>query len=470
MRKIADMVLIFILCCSFCACSTGTNYNSATEKDNVLHKVKNEEPDNSGKSVNQQMAGLKILNDTETLASCYTDAGYYYLTEDVAELENGEYGAHLMCMDFATKQEIYLCSNTGCKHNTPDCPAVFVMDEFPICTSGIFAYGDKLYVLSKEMDNEGAVTQDFYDPDGQLAEAEASQAVLYEMDTDGTNRHKVYSFDAGLTVEDTVLGNSEGLYFVTKKLSESTAEDSKSVTTSSGKTLLFWDADTKSAKEICKLDFDDGITRKIIGCLDNALVLSGVDYGKELTTDDYTMSDDDWNDMYKNSTEVISTLDLNTQKLSEKYCIDNQTLHSMAVVDNTLYVSYKDTGEIKAVNLENGEEKLLCSFTQNYIMNKLDDILCCQTWDASDDHTFYFVNTKTGEIQNSPLVNKALGWNLDFKAETGSKILVIYDYEYTPLGDDSYDITKYKYALIEKSDLYAGNGNYEPVKMIGKGC
>lgn len=292
MGKITDMVLIFTLCCSFCACSTGTNCNSATEKDNVLHKVKNAEPGNSGKSVNQQTAGLKILNDTETLASCYTDAGYYYLTEDVEELENGEYAAHLMYMDFATKQEIYLCSNTGCKHNTPDCPAVFVMDEFPICTSGIFSYGNKIYVLSKGMDNEGAVTQDFYDPDGQLAETEASQAALYEMDTDGTNRHKVYSFDVGLTVEDTVLGNSEGLYFVTKKLSESTAEDSRSVTTSSGKTLLFWDADTKSAKEICKLDFDDGITRKIMGCLDNALVLSGVDYGKELTTDDYTMSDD----------------------------------------------------------------------------------------------------------------------------------------------------------------------------------
>lgn len=66
----------------------------------------------------------------------------------------------------------------------------------------------------------------------------------------------------------------------------------------------------------------------------------------------------------------------------------------MAVVDNTLYVSYKDTGEVKAVNLENGEEKLLCSFTQNYIMNKLGDILCCQTWDASDDHTFILLIQK----------------------------------------------------------------------------
>ena len=63
MRKITDMVLIFTLCCSFCACSTGTIYNSATEKDNVLHKVKNAEPGNSGKSVNQQTAGLYRLQE-----------------------------------------------------------------------------------------------------------------------------------------------------------------------------------------------------------------------------------------------------------------------------------------------------------------------------------------------------------------------------------------------------------------------
>ena len=59
--------------------------------------------------------------------------------------------------------------------------------------------------------------------------------------------------------------------------------------------------------------------------------------------------------------------------------------------------------------------------------------------------------------------------SLEFKAEVGSQILVIYDYEYTSLGDDSYDITQYKYALIDKDDLYAGNAKYEPIQMVGKG-
>lgn len=37
---------------------------------------------------------------------------------------------------------------------------MFLMNEFPLYASGIFVYGDKLYVLSKESDNEGSVTQD----------------------------------------------------------------------------------------------------------------------------------------------------------------------------------------------------------------------------------------------------------------------------------------------------------------------
>ncbi len=88
----------------------------------------------------------------------------------------------------------------------------------------------------------------------------------------------------------------------------------------------------------------------------------------------------------------------------------------------------------------------------------------------TSDYTYYFVNTETGEIKNSSLVNKSLGWSLEFKAEVGSQILVVYDYENTSLGDGAYDITQYKFALIEKSDLYAGNANYKPIKMIGKGC
>ena len=102
-------------------------------------------------------------------------------------------------------------------------------------------------------------------------------------------------------------------------------------------------------------------------------------------------------------------------------------------------------------------------------MHTFDDVLCCRSWDLADDFTYYFVNVETGEIYNPSLVNQTLGWSLEFQAEIGSKVLLIYDYEATALGDGAYEITQYKYALIEKEDLYAGNAKYLPMKMIGKG-
>ncbi len=54
-------------------------------------------------------------------------------------------------------------------------------------------------------------------------------------------------------------------------------------------------------------------------------------------------------------------------------------------------------------------------------------------------------------------------------AEVGDKVLVIYDYDATPYGDDSYEITKYQYGLIAKADLYNGIDNYEPIAMIRRG-
>lgn len=461
MKKIIFIMVVFLLCSALAGCNRNTsdkvgigqNGVSENEKENEIHQIEN----------------MEILCDSKHLASCYTENGYYYLSEYAVELKNGTYGTHLMYMDFATKQEIYLCSNTGCKHDTEDCPAVFSMDKFPMYSTGIFVYDNKLFVLSKEMDDEGVVAQDLsIHMENEMMETEASQAILYQMNLDGTNRQKIYTFDPGIIVEDVVLGNQDGLYFVTKKLSSEMAKDTYSITTATDKKLLFLDVTSKKAKEVVSLDFHDGITWKILGCFENTLVMSGVDYGTELTMDAY-IDDDAWKELYKHSNDIISVLDLNTKKRKEVYRMDNTRAHSTVIMEDMLYVSYQDTGEIFSINLLSSEEKLLCTLPQNYIMEKFENTLCCCSWDSTSDYTYYFVNVETGEMQNSPLVNKTLGWSLEFQAEIGSQVLLIYDYEADALGDGAYEITQYKYALIEKEDLYAGNADYHPIKMIGKG-
>ena len=49
------------------------------------------------------------------------------------------------------------------------------------------------------------------------------------------------------------------------------------------------------------------------------------------------------------------------------------------------------------------------------------------------------------------------------------RALVVYDYEYTALGDDSYDITRYQYGLISMDDLLNSVPDYTPIQMVGEG-
>ena len=75
----------------------------------------------------------------------------------------------------------------------------------------------------------------------------------------------------------------------------------------------------------------------------------------------------------------------------------------------------------------------------------------------------------TGEISHSGLVNKTLGWDLDFKAVLEKDVLVVYDYEATSSWGGSYEITLYQHGLISQEDLFVGNDNFRKINMVGKG-
>ncbi|MDE6233056.1 MAG: hypothetical protein K2M60_06895, partial [Lachnospiraceae bacterium] len=69
----------------------------------------------------------------------------------------------------------------------------------------------------------------------------------------------------------------------------------------------------------------------------------------------------------------------------------------------------------------------------------------------------------------SPIVNLCNGWAIDFRGETASDVLFIYDYDATDYNDGSYEIHQYKHALISKEDLFAEKDNYKKIEMIGSG-
>ncbi len=470
MRKVFILFLRVFFMFAFYAC--GNDIKTDSKNTNDEQKLKSNSQENSIKEGRQKIGTLEFICNSERDSACNTENGYYYLTRDLTKLQDGNYGNHLMYMDFATCREIYLCSTAGCKHNSLDCPAVFSYDDFPIFTTKLFVYDNYLYILSRESSDESVsssegISQNIMGGDDEYIMSQRKPAVLYRANLDGTERKKVYTFDEGLTLEEFILKDENGIYVITKKLSIDKV-DNMTYTTGSEHKVVFLDLQSFHAQEVCPISFDNHISWDVIGCYQDCLILSGIDYGRELSMEE-KLDDDTYHSLYEDSFDIYAILDLKSGELNEFYRESNKNQHDVYVVGDTMYISFSENPIIEGINIESRERKTICTLEQNLIMNVIDDMLCCRDWNLSSDHTYYFVNMKTGEIMHSMLVNQYNGWDLEFRAETSSDMLVVYDYDATKNSDDSYEIHQYKYALISKEDLFMGKQNYRKIDMIEQG-
>ena len=428
MKKAISLLLMIAMAFSLCACSKTVFESKNSSEGDTFETQKT-----SSNGVSEKLNLLCRKDD----GGCYTEDGYYYLTEDTVELTNGVYATHLMYMDFKTQQEIYLCSNTGCNHNTADCSAVFLYDDFPSFSTLIFIYNNKLYILSKEMDTTGEISTDYLHINGNTNEQTQSEnepTVLYRANLDGTNREKVYTFDPSVTLEDFVVGDEKGLYFITKKLSTE-QHGTSTYSTSSEKNLVYLDVDKKEEKTIYSMDFDDNIDWNVQSCFNQYLVLTGIDFGKKLSFEEYN--------------DGISALSVAGAAFGAFFRMKNKNFPSYKIEENMMYYSNSDEKVIKSVDLNTGTEKEICTLKQNFISHIIANYLCCESLDSANDCTLYFVDINTGKISHSRLV--------------------IYDYDAKASGDGSYEINRYQYGLISQEDLVNGNDNYRKIEMIGVG-
>lgn len=411
--------------------------------------------------------GLRILASMD-MEGCHTKDGYYYQTFETARLSDGSYGSHLMYMDFAAGQEVYLCSNAGCTHDSPDCTSVLLHDEFHIGGTLLFIWQDSLYLLTKMPDNDGTMftSFDWADASSRDSDIESSSAQLYRVNLDGTGREKVYTFDASLTLEDLVLGDENGIYVVEKKITaEKSGEDTYYNATE--RWLACVDVAKGTEQKVCSMDFEGYVSWQLKGCYGRTLVLEGTDYGREVSNEEIFSDDDYYEALYDNSRQVFATFALDHPQLEIKYSYANQYGNCGLVDGNMLYTSVVD-GSIRAIDLSSGEVREICrhsggSYPQRRIGNKL----CCSS--IYGGNTFDYIDIDTGEISNSPLANISMGSYLEFIAILDTDVLVIYDCDATANGDGSYEINSYQYGLISHEDLFAGNANYRKIKMAGKG-
>ena len=407
----------------------------------------------------------------ETPASgvhCATDAGYYYLSEDWKVLSDGTVGMPLFYVDYASGQEVYLCSDSSCAHDSDRCSAIFSETDFCLSSSVLFVYQDKLYLLSKEYDEDGSILQDLSGSNTMEPLSDPRPATLYRMNLDGTNREKCYTFDEALTLEDWVFSDETGLYFITKRLSTQQS-GSTHIISSTSRQVVRLDLDTGTLERVQSLNFTKNKEWKVLGCAGSDLVLCGIVYQTELT-DQEALDEERWRAAYLDSTTQYVTLDLQTGEQRQLAEVSNQALTSALVADGQLYLSQNTSQAITQYDLTTGAKTVIAHLPQNNFLGVLGGRLCCRDWDLSKDYTYYFVEIATGEVQHSKLVNKRLGWDLEFMAETASDALVVYDYEATDgIGEGSYEIQRYQLGLIDKDDLFQGVDHFRPIQMIGKG-
>lgn len=471
-----------LVCFLLCACGSKTNAAGGNaEAGRDFHESGEEgalSSPGTGSAVSSLSGGegsetsygdgdLRLLSNPYGESACCTENGYYYLPFETVELKDGNYGTHLMYMDFATGREIYLCSTAGCRHDTLDCPAVFSYDDFPLSSTLLFVFGDNLYFLSREYDNDGSVSEDVISFSGSGSMAETRPAALYRANPDGTQREKIYTFDGMLTIEDKVFGNDKGIYLITKKLS-SDKDGNQTYTVSSERKLMFLDLESLSFNEVCPMDFGDHISWQFTGCCRDGFLLRGTDFGREISRDE-KWDDDVYKELYENSFEIYALLGRDGGKPKEITKLSNRYENSVQLLGDSLYLSSGENRNIEEISIKTGEKKTLCTLPQNLIMDVLGDTLCCRDWNLAGDPTWYFVDTKTGALTRTPMVILRNGWSLDFRGETAEDVLFIYDYDATDYNDGSYEIHQSKYALIHKEDLFAGKDTYRKIEMIGPG-
>lgn len=63
---------------------------------------------------------ITLSSEEQTYLRAYTDAGFYYLTPEKQQAVEND-ACNIKYIDFATRQESYLCDRPDCTHDTPDC-------------------------------------------------------------------------------------------------------------------------------------------------------------------------------------------------------------------------------------------------------------------------------------------------------------------------------------------------------------
>ncbi len=419
------------------------------------------------------------LDYTELRICCSTEEGFYFMDgwEDSAF-------PLLKYVDFATKQEVYLCSDSSCKHDKESCTAVFPYDEFytEFAASQLFVYQDKLYFLSAASADTIVTAGSAMQPVDGTEEGFVSagsiekgkKAALYQMNLDGTGREKILELEQDQTAESPVVGEGDNLWFITKT-PDIYKDEKTGATLACPKDRKLVKFSLSERKIIDSLPIDDynNISLEFLGVGADKILFSGIEYPDGKSRLDYaeilapaeTMEEelarwDKTKAFFDKCNEVFFSLDTSTKEIKE---ISRQKgfFHDVHQYKDSLFINNRDyvdgvTYAVTKVDAATGKHEEF-KVPEGYILwgffgRKTVYIHQTEDW---DDDNYYFCDFNSDVLTKvKPIVNL----HTEVMAIFGDKALV------TKGGKHLFDLDNLY--LISLEDIYSGTESFEPIAKI----
>lgn len=391
-----------------------------------------------------QNGELHLLQVDAYIDGYASDEGYYRMVPRAD-------GSNNLCyIDFATKQEVYLCSQPNCTHDNDTCTA-----WFPTVT-GLhlpIPVGDRVILI-----HGGASGYEDILGDDSLPHIDIMQP-------DGSNRKTIYTFPASCSIAplvmDSLASDDEYVYFCVENYSaETTTRTLCAVSSQTGKVFSLMDL--------------SGVEQKIVGADGTALLFSYVSEQYDLTQN---ITDIDVEVMrYDLSDGAI------TQLFSHKYT-------DVGTCGEDAYWLLSSDGVLHGYDLKTGETRIEVSvslpaeldLTQLHCDGLFDGKLLVHGYyspevNAAGTLLYYAINTEDGTALqlDREFVDT---WDNHSPAVIATQIddtfMFIYGADAKtikfPFADGStmdMDYNVYQYAFMKCSDYWNNGTNYTPVTKL----
>lgn len=477
MKRLFTVFIAAALAMSLCGCDRTDNDSESSNTVSTEQSTTAEE--------NEPIANTGLTELTSTVRfnispSCGTETGMYYMDS----LSIGKGNGYLMYIDYATKQEVYVCADSSCKHDSDRCTSFFSRDEFfTRDNSCMFSYGGSLYYLSLPNNNDGGVgTQP-----SSVWEGDERDRALYRLNPDGSNRERVFTFDKDIAVDSFVAGNGNDLWFYVRTPVVEYNENTKLYyRNSKDKAMIRLSLSERTIVERIPLKNNDRLDYyRILGCVDDKFIFSVYEYPEgitiknifEIQTDrdlaaEPIISDHRLEEIRQKTDEVIFTLDTKTKETKEIFrynWVDGYGYRYFFSGDIMYICDYEDDSAIE-VNMLTGEQTAHERFSpyDGYRVHAmLDGRFVFQPYDGMDGPR-YFSDPSTGELTKTELPSPT--WSDRSIVES----VVTFEGDYVLILGKEINIENkhfgvggfyYEYYVMTTDDFFNGVDNLMPVKV-----